>query len=215
MALLDLNRAQGPQVATLKLASITPINWHRFPPRVASMVDANPNDAKPRYSGAGAAADWQGNAWGDDVDQAKANVVKVDANGTTIPDYTPRTEADRATQMGTTLAKDVTRRRGSIGPSQRYPVAGDTPLAAPVITSLSPNTAVAGVTGTGLIVDIIGTGFSVWSEVSSGNYPIPSRYISPTQIRIAQFPQNSVAGTVQVVVTDHGVRSAPSNFVFT
>jgi hypothetical protein len=113
MALFDLNRSNDTPIATLQVASITPLNWHKFPPAIQP-----------------------------------------------------------------------------------------------------PNTAVAG-TDPNLVVTITGTGFTPWSTVLSGNFPIPVRYISPTKLEILQKPKASVAGTVQVVVIDHGVKSAPSNFVFT
>ena len=114
---------------------------------------------------------------------------------------------------GTVIVDDVGRRRGWLEPDDPYtaaPGAG----ANPTITSLAPNTAVS-VTGPDLIVVITGTNFTPWSTVTSGNFPIPARYVSATKLEIVQKPRTSVAGTVSVVVTDHGVASAGSNFVFT
>jgi hypothetical protein len=196
MALFDLNRAGDTPIATLKLSEITPINRHRFPPPVAN--------ATPIYV---PVVSYSGGAIGDDVSQATAN--------TTAP-YSPRTQAEKASLMVPpgSLAVDIGRPRGAIEPDDPYPKAGDTPPAAPTITSLAPNTAVS-VTGPDLICTITGTGFTQWSTVTSGGFPIPCRYVSATKLSIVQKPSASVAGTVQVVVTDHGVASAPSNFVFT
>lgn len=211
MALANLNRAQDTQVPTNMLSTIVPKDFPTLPLPVASMTDANPNAGKPRYS---TMADWQGGLRGDDVDVATATTQAIGQNNNPVANYTPRNQAQKAAMMvpPVTLAVDVARARGWIAPGQSY-IPGTIP-AAPVITSLSPNTAVAG-SGAALVVDIVGTGFTVWSTVLSGNYPIPSEFISPTLIRIMQFPKNSVAGTVQVVVIDHDVNSAPSDFVFT
>lgn len=215
MALADLNRSNDTPIATLMLSTIVPRDFPTNPAVIGSLADANPNAVKPRYSGAGAASDWQGGAVGDDVDVATANTPNVDLNNKAVANYAPRNQAGKAALMVPpgTLAVDVARARGWIAPWEPY-AGHSSPPAAPVITSLAPNTAVAGV-GPALVVDITGTGFTPWSTVLSGNYPIPSVYISPTLLRIAQFPKNSVAGTVQVVVIDHDVNSAPSDFVFT
>jgi hypothetical protein len=220
MALQDLNRAGDTtgdgltaiaKPATNKIADITPKNWRRFPLPTASMADANPNDNRPRYN---SMTDWTGGVIGDDIDIATATVALArNDGGANEPDYAPRHQAAKATLTGNTLAVDISRARGWIAPNQPYQGNATAP-AAPTITSLAPNTAVAGV-GPPLVVDITGTGFTPYSTVLSGNYPIPSAYVSPTVLRISQWPRNSVAGTVQVVVIDHDVNSAPSNFVFT
>jgi hypothetical protein len=191
MALFDLNRSNDTPIATLQVASITPVNWHKFPPAI--------QPSNPIYV---PVVSFAGGAVGDDVDTADAASTDT---------YSPRNQAQKATLLGTTLAVDIGRARGYLEPDDPY----STPVpAAPVITSLAPNTAVAG-TDPNLVVTITGTGFTPWSTVLSGNFPIPVRYISPTKLEILQKPKASVAGTVQVVVIDHGVKSAPSNFVFT
>jgi hypothetical protein len=148
---------------------------------------------------------YNGGLFGDDVSVATSNATQ---------NYGPRNQAAKGAAMvpAVPLAVAVSRRRGWIAPNQSY-IPGTIP-AAPVITSLSPNTAVAG-TGAALVVDIVGTGFSPWSLVTSGNYPIPFEYISPTLLRIAQFPRNSIAGIVTVQVYDHNVLSNTSDFTFT
>src|SRR6267142_116265 len=99
MALADLNRAQDTAIATLKLSDIAPVNWHRFPPRTASMTDANANDVKPRYD---SMTDWAGGAVGDDVDVATATVALArSGGGANEPDYAPRTQAAKAALPGT------------------------------------------------------------------------------------------------------------------
>jgi hypothetical protein len=210
MALQDLNRTSDTtgdgltaiaKPTTNRIADITPKNWRRFPPVAGSTVKVY----VPVFT-------YNGGLIGDDVDVAESNVL-IDDRG--VGDYGPRTQVEKAAAMVPpgSLAVDVTRARGWIAPNQPYQGNAAVPVA-PVISSLSPNTAAAGV-GQALVVDITGTGFTPWSSVLSGNYPVPSVYISPTLIRIAQFPKNSVAGTVQVVVIDHDMNSAPSNFVFT
>lgn len=214
MALFDLNRAGDTPISTLKVAEIVPKDWPTLPLAVASMTLANQNAAKPRYD---SMTDWSGGNVGDDVTYASQTVALADASGganAAVP--TPRTQSEKSTALGVQnpLAVDISRARGYIAPNQPYGAPNVIP-AAPVITSLSPDTAVAGGVASALIVDIVGTGFTPWSTVTSGNYPIPSVYVSPTRMRIAQFPQNSVAGTVHVQVYDHNVGSNISDFTFT
>jgi hypothetical protein len=148
-----------------------------------------------------------GGAFGDDVDQATANTTFA---------YSPRTQAEKASLMvpAGSLAVDVARPRGWIQDDQPYQAPPASPAGDPVISSLAPNTAVA-VTGPDVLVTITGLRFTPWSTVRSGNYPIPSKYVDATHLTILQSPKASVAGVVQVVVTDHDVDSAPSNFTFT
>jgi hypothetical protein len=193
----SVKRIQEAADANANIVEITPKSWRRFPtsgPPVGGSL--------PIYV---PTVTYVGGVQGDDVAVATAN--------STTP-YAPTTQAAKATALGTTIVVDTGRRRGPLGPSDPYPVTGYTPLAAPVITSLAPNTAVAG-TDPNLIVTITGTGFSAWSAVTSGGFTIPFRYISPTKLEIVQKPKASIAGIVQVVVSDHGVASAPSNFTFT
>jgi hypothetical protein len=193
MALFDLNRAQGPQIATLQLAEIAPKNWHKFPPRI--------QDPTPIYV---PTVGYTGGVKGDDVDTATANATN---------DYHPRTQAEKATMMGTTLAKDVGSPRGWIDPQEPYGPAPVSPTDDPTIASMSPNTAVAG--GTPTWVAITGTKFTPFSQVETGGVVTPySRYRSPTRIDMLQDPRSS-AGTVVVKVIDHGVKSAGANFTFT
>jgi hypothetical protein len=159
-----------------------------------------------------------GGAFGDDLTTSTATLVtdQVPANGpVTAVDYAPRTQVAKAALVGMPIATDVGRARGSIAPNQPYPSAGDAPLTAPTITSLSPNTAVTGANKPTVAVTITGTGFTPWSSVTSGNFPIPCRFLTATTLEIIQKPSASVPGVVSVVVTDHGVASAGSNFTFT
>jgi hypothetical protein len=195
LQLFDLNRAGDTPIATLKLSEITPTDWPKPTLPVAN--------ATPIYV---PTVSFVGGAVGDDVDQATAASTTA---------YSPRTQTEKASMMVPpgSLAVDIGRPRGALEPDDPYPKAGDTPLAAPVITSLAPNTAVHGTPSISVLIN--GTGFTPWSTVTSGGVPIPVKYISPTVLQIIQNALYSVAGTVQVVVTDHNVRSAPSNFVFT
>jgi hypothetical protein len=147
-----------------------------------------------------------GGAVGDDVAVSSANATT---------DFSPKTQVQKAALTGNTMVTDVGRARGVLEPDDPYPKASDTPPAAPTITGLAPNTAVAGSVAP-VAVTITGTGFTAWSSVKTGNYPTDYvRYISPTQLLVGMIPSRSVAGVVQVVVSDHGVDSAPSNFTFT
>lgn len=179
----------------------------------AMLADSNANEGKPRYD---SMTDWAGGNVGDDVTYASACVALADGSGRAPgAAYTPRTQSEKGASMvpPRVIVDDISRARGSIAPNQRYPVAGDAAVPAPTITSLTPNTAPVGSPTLGVV--ITGTGFTAWSKVRSGNYPISSKYISPTQLQIYEKPWASVAGTVTIVVTDHNVDSNASNFVFT
>ena len=194
MALFDLNRAGDTPIATLKLSPIVPVNWHRFPPRIAA---STPVDV-PVVS-------YVGGAFGDDVSVATANATN---------DYAPRTQAAKATQLGTTLATDVTSPRGWIDPGEKYGPPPVSPTDDPTITSLAPNTIAVGQPP--LLVVVTGTKFTQWSTVETGGVPSPyAKYVSPTKMTILLDPIRSVAGTIVVKVVDHGVKSNGSNFVFT
>jgi len=159
-----------------------------------------------------------GGAFGDDVAVSTATLVtdQVAGNGpNSAVDYTPRTQVAKAAILGMPIAADIGRARGYLEPKQPYGPAPVSPTNDPTITSLSPNTAVSGAGKATVAVTITGTGFTPWSSVTSGNYPIPCRYLSPTTLEIIQKPSASVPGVVSVVVTDHGVASAGSNFTFT
>ena len=192
----SVRRQQDPVDANAVLVEITPKNWHRFPGGVPA--GGSPPIYVPTVT-------YNGGVRGDDVTQSTTNATD---------NYAPRTQAAKATALGTTIVVDISRPRGVLEPDDPYPNVGYTPLAAPVITSLAPNTAVAG-TDPNLVCTITGTGFTQWSTVTSGGFPIPVRYISPTKLEIVQKPKASIAGVVQVVVIDHNVASAPSNFTFT
>jgi len=216
MAHYDLNRAQDTPIATLKVADIVPKNWHRFPPRVASMTKPNPNEAKPRYLGAGATADWQGGDRGDDVDEASANVVKVDANNTTIPNYSPRNQEEVATKWGTTMAPDISRPRGTIDPREPYPTVGFTPVEDPVLTTVTPSTAVAGTQKITALV--VGTGFTQWTQLRVGGQSrlsLTSEYISPTLMNVLVDPSQAPAATYKLQAVDHDVESNELDFILT
>lgn len=197
MALFDLNRAGDTPISTLKVAEIAPLNWHKYPPRIAGSVPVN----VPVVA-------FNGGAYGDDVDQSTANATDV---------YTPRTQAAKAAAMvpPLELVVDVGRPRGTIGPKDPYPKAGDAPVPAPTITSLAPNTAVAG-SPSPLMVVVTGTGFTQWSTIDTGGVATPyAQYVSPTKMALLMDPARSTPGIVQVVASDHGVDSAPSDFTYT
>jgi hypothetical protein len=202
-----LNRAGDTAIPTLKVMEVTPLNWHKFP---AGVVKA---DSTPQWVRQQTAI---GGARGDDVDQATATLLtdQIPANGpNTQVDYSPRNEAQKATAMGTTLAVDITRKRGYLEPDDPYPTGGAAVPAAPVVASIAPTTAPA--TQLPLQVTITGTGFTPWSEVLTGgvNTPEPSgRYVSPTKMTVAIWAASP--GTVSVAVEDHNLLSN-TNVLFT
>lgn len=154
-----------------------------------------------------------GGAFGDDVDTATATAV-VDDRGK--GDYAPRTQAAKAaaTIAPVQLTDDVARPRGWIAPGQPYSYPKP---AAPVITSLTPNTVATAGAKLPIAVKITGTGFTVWSSVfvGVGSNPVQRKFISATEMWIDMHPEWSTPGVVPVVVVDHNVKSVASDFTFT
>src|SRR5215831_6830914 len=186
---------------------------------IPSTVRINANEGKPRYYNA---ADWSPGVTGDDDRVSKASVALARQDGAANePDYTPRQYTDIVNKAnwtsGTIRAPDVARPEGRVGPTDRYPNASDSALAAPTITSLSPNTAVHGAQP--LVVTIAGTGFTQWSSIVTGGTGSQSdatlKYISPTSMSFVIDLRSAVAGTIGVVVWDHGVATAATNFTVT
>lgn len=185
---------------------------HRYPaPITAAMV-------KPAYV---PVFTYNGGVYGDDVYLSKTNVL-VDDRG--IGDYTPRNQDDKAKLPGPVppnavagepdfvLATDVTAPRGWIGPRDPYSKAMP---AAPTITSLTPNTAVAGSPGP-LSVVVTGTNFTQWTKLQIGGAEaLDVQYASPTKMVVLMHPEVSVPGVITVVAWDHSVSSAASNFTYT
>jgi hypothetical protein len=208
----DLNRTNDAPLSTLKLMEITPRNWHRFPSAIPAANVARAY--QPVYT-------WNGGVYGDDQILAKTNVL-VDDQGR--GDYTPRNQDDKAKLPGAsppnliagepdfTIVTDITAPRGYIGPSDPY---SKTLPAAPVISSLAPNTAVAGAPSP-LSVVVTGTGFTQWTVLIVGNIQTPYvQYVSPTKLVLLMDPARSTPGVITVVAWDHSVSSAASNFTYT
>ena len=201
----SVRRAQDPVLAVAVTSEITPKNWHRFPP-----VGIPAGGFPPAYVRTNT---WVGGAYGDDVDQSTANAL-VDDLGR--GDYAPRTQAAKATALGTTIAKDVTSPRGWVDPGEPYGPAPVSPADDPTISSLAPATAVAAAGAQPVWVTITGTKFTQYSTVETGNVYTPyHHYISPTKMAVLMDPGRSQPGIVVVKVIDHGVKSAGANFTFT
>ena len=160
-----LFRAQDVGTSTV-LGPVVPRNWRLKSNKIGSLTPANPAAAYPRYN----SADYTGNAYGHDVNQAKSNVAVARQDGGAAETLGPmwRTQADKATALGTTLAVDVGRRAGGIEPHQPYPTKTDTPVVAPTLASLTPATAVAGAATPQFAIKLIGTGFTPWSRGLDG-----------------------------------------------
>lgn len=128
MAQFNLNRAQGPQVPTLKLNEITPKNWHRFPPRVAAMNRANEaGEKKPRYD---SMTDWYG---GLANEEAQGGDSEIGTASSTAPAGAWSHQAGKAAALGTQIAPDVGKswggdgdQRGAIEPHEPYPSVNQT-----------------------------------------------------------------------------------------
>jgi hypothetical protein len=115
-----------------------------------------------------------------------------------------------------TFSTDVTSPKGWVDPNEPYGPAPVSPTDDPTISSLAPNTAVAGGIVQPLWVTITGSKFTQYSTVETGNVYTPyHKYISPTKMALLMDPGRSVPGVVVVKVIDHGVKSNGSNFTFT
>jgi len=189
------------------------------PLRLVDLAVSNQNANKPVHYAAG---DWSPGVTGDDDRVSKASVALArQGGGANEPDYTPRQYTDVVNKTnwtsGTIRAPDIARPEGRVGPTDRYPNASDSALAAPTFTSMSPNTAVHGAQP--IVVTLNGTGFTQWSSVVSGGTGSPwdssLKWLSSTQMTMVVDPRPAVAGTASVVVWDHGVATAPLNFTFT
>lgn len=180
---------------------------------------------RPRY---GTAGDWAVGVTGFDPGLpnkpagtafSKATVsLASDSGGAAAADYAPRDQNAKLLPAAAPVpaqlpGSDVLAPRGTIGPLTPYPKTGDTPAAAPVVTSLSPNTA-AQVT-LPLTVTITGTGFTQRSQVFTGGAQTPDTtavYVNATTMRVPIWA--AAPGTVSVAVMDHSVLSNV-NILFT
>jgi len=206
----SVRRAQDPALAAAVVSEIVPKNWHKFPP-----VGVPAGGFPPAYVRTNT---WNGGVYGDDIVLAKSNVL-VDDQGR--GDYAPRNQDDKriayaaAGYLGATFAIDISRPRGAIDPAEPYPTAASPAEPLPVITSLSPNTAVAGVT-TPLVVVVTGTGFTPWTKlIVGGAEALSARYVSATKMTVQLTPAISVPGVITFIAWDHNVGSAPVNFTYT
>jgi len=210
-----LFRAQDVGTSTV-LGPTVPRNWRTKSNKIGDLTDANPNAAKPRYTPAGAAADWAGGAYGDDVAQAQATVALADKNGgPNQANYGPRNQGDLSTLLGMPIAVDIGRRRGGIGPKDPYPDKNTAAVAAPTVTLLTPATGVSGPNKPVITVKVTGTGFTVWSVAYVANQPYASKYISPTEMWVPLDPKQSFPGTATIAIMDHGVLSTSATFTWT
>jgi hypothetical protein len=148
---------------------------------------------------------YYGGAYGDDLSQSTANVTN---------DFSPKTQVAKAALVGMPIVPDLGVPRGYIAPKAPYAPAPASPAKDPTITSLAPSTGKAGISA--FTVLITGTNFSEWSTVKTGGVPTPYyKVLSPTQIELVLDGRRSVAGSIDVVVSDHGKDSAASPFVYT
>lgn len=144
---------------------------------------------------------YKGGQKGDDVFQASANSTES---------YAPRTQAQKAGQLGVAMANDITTPRGWIDPLEPY---GAAP-AAPVLTSIAPTTGVHGAAA--MEVTLTGSGFTPASAVYTGGVITPFyQYVSPTQMKVTIDLPKSVAGIIDVRVVDHGLQSAARPYTIT
>jgi hypothetical protein len=195
----SVRRQQDPVLAVAKVSEITPLNWHKFPAGVAAASVRPENVPIVTYTGG---------AYGDGTTQSTINTT----HGNPI---TPAVKAGMASPAQT-FSTDVTSPKGWVDPNEPYGPAPVSPTDDPTISSLAPNTAVAGGIVQPLWVTITGSKFTQYSTVETGNVYTPyHKYISPTKMALLMDPGRSVPGVVVVKVIDHGVKSNGSNFTFT
>jgi hypothetical protein len=186
---------------------------------------ANPVVDRPRY---GTAGDWAVGVIGFDPGRpdkptntsfAKATVALASASGgAAAADYTPRDQNAKLLPAAAPIpaqlpGSDVLRPAGTIGPLAPYPKTGDTPAAAPVVSSLAPTTAAQSTLP--MTVTITGTGFTQRSQVYTGGSMVPDTtavFVNATTMRVPIWA--AAPGTVSVAVMDHSVLSN-TNVVFT
>lgn len=124
-------------------------------------------------------------------------------------DFYPKTQAEKAEIHGQEVNTDVGVPPGYITPGEPYAP----PPPDPTLASVSPTTGVTG--GDPIDVILTGTGFTLFSTVTTGGIDTPYvQFVSDTEIRVVLDPR-SEAGTIDMVVTDHGVTTLPVQFTFT
>jgi hypothetical protein len=210
----SLMRAQDTATATY-LMPIDAVNHNVHRNKQVAIVDANANDAKPRYN----QSDYVGGVRSSDQSQGTANVAVARADGAVNePDYAPRVQTAKATALGTTIVQDVGRPAGWIAPGQPYAAVPASPANDPTLTSLTPATAVAGAATPQFAIKLTGTKFTPYSQVWMAGVPAPSSiytYISPTEMRCQMSPAASFAGAITLAVVDHGISTATRTFTWT
>ena len=151
---------------------------------------------------------------GEDAGRPDAPTNLVLSNAASTDAYTPRTQAAKrgAGQVydGNAAAADIGRARGSIAPNQRYPITGDSPPAAPTVTTLAPTT---GANTGPTTVTITGTNLSPYTIVrigagsgAAGGAQLQSTYVSATSMTCV-VPAGLSTGAKIINVEDHGVVS--------
>lgn len=124
-------------------------------------------------------------------------------------DFYPKTQAEKAEIHGQEVNIDVGVPPGYIAPGEPYAP----PPPDPTLASIAPTSGVTG--GDPILVTLTGTGFTQFSTVTTGGLDTPYvQFVSDTALTVALDPR-SVAGTIDVVVTDHGVTTLPQQFTFT
>lgn len=142
-----------------------------------------------------------GGSPGNDVSQSTANVTN---------DFFPKTQVEKASLTGNEMVQDVGTPTGWVEPGAPY----TPPPPDPVITGIAPDTGVAG--GDPVSVTVTGSNFTQWSTVRTGGIDTPYFEVhSDTEILVVMDAGRSVAGQIDIIVTDHGVDSGPATFTYT
>lgn len=190
----------------------------------AMLQPANVNIDRPRYMGAGAAADWHGGDVGHDVDIAEATQAVANSHSANVEiDYDPQHQEGKGKKMApkltplSDLGKDYgiyntsQYRSGTVEPRTPYPDANSPPA----VTGVSPST---GLAAGGTAVTISGTGFTGATGVTFGGTAATAVVVVSPNTITATSPAKA-AGTYDVrVTTPKGVSpigGLADNFIYT
>ena len=215
-----LRRADDPVGYTAVVGPIVPRNWRTKSNKIGDLTDANPNEAKPRYTPAGAAPP-TGPA-GPSVTMSPRSRPRslwlTRTVGRSKPITVPVTRATAPPSWGCRLPRMSAAAEAASAPTSPIRPRPTRPSPAPTLTTLTPATAAAGNATPQFGIKLTGTGFTPWSEVWMAGVPAPTniyKYISPTEIRCQMSPASSFPGTITLAVKDHGVMTANQSFTWT
>ncbi len=143
--------------------------------------------------------EYVGGSPGNEFSQSTANVTN---------DFFPKTQEEKAAIHEQEVNTDIGTPAGYIEPGAPY----TPPPPDPTLASVSPDT---GVAGAAIQVTLTGTGFTQWSTVTTGGLDTPYFTVNSDTMITVMLDPRSQPGPTDIVVTDHGVKTAPVVFTFT